>query len=49
MSYQSVVPEEAEESYRLPAWPNPAQVQATCDLPVKELGLSKKVSNNEEL
>lgn len=44
MSYQSVVPEVAEESYRLPAWPDPAQVQATCDLPVKELGLSKKAA-----
>ena len=43
-SYQSAVPEVAPDSYQLPAWPDTSQLQATCELPVKELGLSKKVS-----
>ncbi len=43
-SYEGAVPERVDDVGQQLGWPDTSQLQSTCDLPVKQLGLNKKVS-----
>lgn len=43
-SYEGAVPELMNGTPELLGWPETSQLGPTCDLPAKELGLSKKVT-----
>ena len=48
-AYAASMPEPADGKAALLGWPDSAHLPPSCDLPVKDLGLSKKVMMRQQL